>query len=150
MSDFEPRDPNFEERVRDGFARQAVMEHFGARLIRVEPGEVDIELDYDERLTQQGGFLHAGVVTTIADSACGFAAASLMPAGSDVLAVEFKMNLMRPAVGERFVAKGRVLKSGRTLSVCRGEVWAFADDGTQKEVAAMQATMFCVPASDEG
>ncbi|QDG52205.1 PaaI family thioesterase [Persicimonas caeni] len=148
MSDFQPKDPNFEQRVRDGFARQAVMDLFGARLLRVEPGEVDIELDYDEKLTQQGGFLHAGVVTTIADSACGFAGLTLMPAGSDVLAVEFKMNLMRPAVGERFVATGRVLKSGRTLTVCRGEVYAFAD-GVRKEVAAMQATMFCVSTAEE-
>lgn len=143
MTHFEPQDPDFERRVRDGFAQQAVMDTLGATLIRVEPGEVAIEMAYDERFTQQGGFLHAGTVTTILNSACGFAAFTLMPAGSDVLAVEFKVNLMRPAVGERFVAAATVLKPGRTLTVCRGEVTAFAD-GREKVVAAMQATMFCV------
>lgn len=139
----QPRDPDFEQRIRAGFAAQKVMGHLGAQLARVEPGEVDIEMPYDERFTQQNGFLHAGIVTTLADSACGFAAASLMPAGSDVLAVEFKTNFVRPAAGERFVARGHVVKSGRTLTVCRGEVLAVAD-GEEKVVAAMQATMYCV------
>ncbi len=127
-----------------GFARQRVMETIGARLVRIDPGQVEIELDYREDLTQQHGYLHAGVVTAIVDSACGFAAYTLMPADSGVLTVEYKVNFTAPARGARFLAVGRVIKPGRTLTVCAGE--ALATDGAeQKLVAMIQATMMRLP-----
>ena len=114
----------------------------GARLGRVEPGAVDLLLPYRADLTQHNGYLHAGILTTAADSACGYAAYTLMPAGSDVLSVEFKVNLLRPAAGERFVAEARVIKAGRTLTVVRCDIHGWkADKG--KLVATMLATMIC-------
>ena len=140
MAEQKPRDPNYERKVRDSFARQAAMATFGARLLRVAPGEVDIELPFRPELTQQNGFLHAGVVTAVIDSACGYAAYSLMAPGADVLSVEFKVNLLAPAAGERFEARGRVLRSGRTLTVCTGDLLAFRG-GEEVHVAMMVATM---------
>ncbi len=119
------------------------MKLIGARLSLVEPGVVEITLPYRADLTQQHGYLHAGVVTTIADSACGYAAYSLMPLGSEVLSVEFKVNLLRPAQGARFVARAEVIKAGRTLSVVRADVFAVRDD-ERDLVATMQGTMICV------
>ncbi|HYG46088.1 MAG TPA: PaaI family thioesterase [Bordetella sp.] len=112
------------QRVHDSFARQTVMAAFGARLSRVEPGQVDIELPFRADLCQQNGYLHAGISTAIADSAGGYAAFSLFDPGEDVLTSEFKMNFLAPADGERFVATGRVVKPGRRLSVCQVEVLA--------------------------
>jgi uncharacterized protein (TIGR00369 family) len=144
MNAFEPLNPDYQEHVRMGFARQRVMETIGARLVRIDPGQVEIELDYREDLTQQHGYLHAGVVTAIVDSACGFAAYTLMPADSGVLTVEYKVNFTAPARGARFLAVGRVIKPGRTLTVCAGE--ALATDGAeQKLVAMIQATMMRLP-----
>ena len=140
---FEPRDPNFEPRVRASFARQRAMQTIGARIVRVEPGEVELSLPFRDDLTQQHGFLHAGIVTTLVDSACGYAALSVMDAESAVLSVEYKVNLLAPAVGERMRAIGRVVKSGRTLVVCTGEVVAVAGD-TESVVTIMQATMMAV------
>jgi uncharacterized protein (TIGR00369 family) len=142
MADFQPRDPQFETRVRESFARQTVMTTIGARLARVAPGEVEIELPYRADLAQQNGFVHAGIVTTIADSACGYAAYSLMPAASDVLSVEFKVNLMAPAAGERLVARARVLRPGRTLTVCQSDVFAVRS-GEETQVATLLGTMIC-------
>jgi uncharacterized protein (TIGR00369 family) len=130
-----------EERVRASFAKQAFMATLGARLVRVAPGEVDIELPFDEKLVQQHGYLHAGVTTSIADSACGYAALSLMPDDAAVLSVEYKVNLLAPAKGRRFVAQGRVVKSGRTVSVVRGEVLAFDEGHEPKSVLVLQGTM---------
>jgi len=126
--------------VRASFARQSMMTVLGASLERVAPGEVDIRLPFRADLTQQHGFLHAGVTTTIADSACGYAALSLMPPGAAVLTVEFKVNLMAPAAGQVFVARGRVLKAGRTLTTCAGDVFAL-DGGEEKHVLAMLGTI---------
>ena len=140
----EARDPGFEARVRASFARQAVMHTIGAELAHVAPGEVDVRLPFRDDLAQQHGFLHAGVVTSIVDSACGYAALSLMRPGAAVLSVEFKVNLLAPAAGERFRAEGRVLKAGRTLTVCAGEVHGIAGDGRETLVAALQATMIAV------
>ena len=137
------RDPNCEERVRASFARQQAMETIGAALTRVEPGIVEIALPYKTALTQQHGFLHAGIVATILDSACGYAAFSLMAADVAVLTVEYKINLMRPAQGDRFVARGRVLKAGRTLTVCAGDAYAIADS-SEKLIATMLATVAAV------
>ena len=133
-------DPNYERRVRDSFARQPLMGTIGARIVSVSPGEVLIELPWRDSLAQQHGVLHAGAVAAIADSACGYAALSLMPAGSAVMSVEFKVNLLAPGHGERFLASGRVRRAGRTLTVCEGTVRAI-DGSEEREVAIMTATM---------
>ncbi len=133
-------DPNFEQRVRDSFARQRFMATLGARIVSVVPGEVLIELPWREELAQQHGVLHAGAVASIADSACGYAALSLMPAGSGVMSVEFKVNLLAPGRGERFLAIGRVRRAGRTLTVCEGTVKTIRG-AEEREVAIMTATM---------
>lgn len=143
MAQFEAQDPDFERRVRESFARQRVMETMGATLLRVAPGEVEIVLPFSEALTQQHGFLHAGVVTTIVDSACGYAALSLMPAGAGVLTIEFKLNLLAPAAGERMIARGHVTKPGRTINVCSGDVFA-EQEGREKLVATMVATIMTI------
>jgi uncharacterized protein (TIGR00369 family) len=121
---FQAQDPDFEVRVRASFARQGVMRLIGAELTRVAPGLATIELGFRPELTQQHGFFHAGMTAAIADSAAGYAAYSLFPADSSVLTVEFKINLVAPADGERLVATGRVKKSGRTLTICEFEVVA--------------------------
>ena len=133
--------PSFAQEVERSFARQSIMKLIGARLSLIEPGVVEITLPYRNNLTQQDGFLHAGVVTTIADSACGYAAYSLMPAGSEVLSVEFKVTLLRPAQGESFVARAEVIKAGRTLTVVRADVFRIAQNGKRELVATMQGTM---------
>jgi uncharacterized protein (TIGR00369 family) len=145
---FDPRDPSYESRVRASFARQRAMHTIGARPVRVEPGEVELELPFREDLTQQHGFLHAGIVTTLLDSACGYAALSLMDRESAVLSVEFKVNLLAPALGDRMRAVGRVIKPGRTLVVCTGEVIAVAG-GAETVVALMQATMMAIRGREE-
>ena len=124
MTDFTPKDADFEARVRASFARQRVMETFGARLVSVAPGEVEIGLAFSEGLTQQHGYLHAGVVTAATDTACGYAAMTLAPPGGEVLSVEFKINLLSPAAGESLAARARVGREGR-----------------EKLVASMLATM---------
>ena len=141
MSTAQTFDQNYGSRVRESFARQRVMELIGASLGRVEPGAVDIMLPYREDLTQQNGFIHAGIITSVADSACGYAAYTLMPAGSGVLSVEFKVNLLRPAAGHRFVAEARVLKAGRTLTVTVCDVYGETDGRAREVVATMLATM---------
>ncbi len=143
MADFEPRDPDYERRVRESFARQRAMEALGMRLVRVAPGEVEIALAFSEDLTQQHGYLHAGVVAAAADTACGYAALTLSEAGSEVLSVEFKLNLLSPAAGEGFVARARVVRSGRNITVCAGDVYALKG-GAEKLVATMLATMMKV------
>jgi uncharacterized protein (TIGR00369 family) len=144
-----PRDPEWETKVRASFARQTVMDTIGARIAALRPGHCEIELPYRRDLCQQHGFLHAGITTTIADSAAGYAAFSLMPAGASVLTVEFKVNLMAPAAGERFVARGRVIKAGRTLLVAEAEVVA-DDKGERKSVAQMLATLMCLEGKSDG
>jgi uncharacterized protein (TIGR00369 family) len=119
------------------------MRTLGAQMLSVRAGEVEIALPFRDDLTQQHGYLHAAAITAIVDSACGYAALTLMPLTVEVLSVEFKLNLLAPAAGERFVAIGRVLRSGRTLSVCAGEV--FAEQGeSRKLIAVMQATMIAM------
>jgi uncharacterized protein (TIGR00369 family) len=123
-----PRNPDFERVVRESFAKQSFMATLGAVLERVSPGAVDIAVPFSEALCQQNGYLHAGVLASLADSACGYAALSLAEPGRDVLAVEFKINLMRPARGARFVARARVLRAGRTLTVSRADVFGEGDE----------------------
>ena len=134
----------FVEEIKQSFAKQTVMSLIGGELTLVEPGIVEITLPYRSDLTQQHGYVHAGIITTIADSACGYAAYTLMPPNSDVLAVEFKVNLMRPAKGETFVARAEVVKSGRTLSVVRADVHALTGNEQRELVAIMQGTMMCL------
>ncbi len=121
----------------------------GAKLELVEPGLVEITIAYRKDLTQQHGYLHAGVVTTIADSAAGYAAYTLMPAGSEVLSVEFKVNLLRPAKGEAFLARAEVIKPGKTLTVVRADVFGVSETGTKELVATLQGTMFCLTQNEK-
>ena len=146
MSQFQPRDLHYEERVTSSFALQRVMSTIGARLYSVSAGVVEIELPFRDDLTQQDGYLHAGITTTIVDSACGYAAFSLMPTDSSVLTVEYKVNFVAPARGERFIATGRVVKPGRTLTLCNGEVHAIEGD-SRTLVAVIQTTMMRLSAS---
>jgi uncharacterized protein (TIGR00369 family) len=137
---FEAPDPDFAARVRASFERQAFMATVGASIVSVAPGEVVLEVPHRDDLTQQHGYLHAGVIAAVADSACGYAAFTLMPAEHAVLSVEFKTNLLAPARGERFRATARVVRAGRTLTVCTAEVVG-VEDGQETLVAVMQATM---------
>lgn len=136
----QPRNPDFEARVRGSFARQNAMGLIGARMTRVEPGRVEIELPIRDDLGQQHGFVHGGIVGMIADSAGGYAAFTLMPADASVLTVEYKVNMLAPAEGDLLVARGEVLKPGRSLSVVRADVWARRGD-RETRVAAMQQTL---------
>ena len=142
-SAFAVPDPAFAERVHAIFEAQALMRTLGATLLRVAPGDVEIGFDFNADFTQQNGFLHAGATTSIVDSACGYAALTKTPAGSEIVTAEFKLNLLRPALGERFVATGQVVNAGRNLIVCTGEVHAFIGD-QHKLIALMQATMSVV------
>jgi uncharacterized protein (TIGR00369 family) len=131
---------DIERRVEKSYARQTAMKSIGAELTEIREGSATIELPFRQDLTQQHGFIHAGIVTMIVDTACGYAAFSLMPPTAAVLTVEYKVNFISPAIGEKLIARGRVLKPGRTLMVCHGEVHALTD-GKEKLVATMLATM---------
>ncbi len=143
MNAFTPRNPSFETRVRESFARQAFMGFLGAELTGVAPGMAEIALPYRPELCQQHGFFHGGVVGTLADNACGYAAFSLMAAEDSVLTVEYKLNLMAPAAGERLIARGRVKRPGRTLYVVEADVVVVTAD-KEKTVATALATMMCM------
>ena len=138
------QNPSFAEEIKHSFAKQTIMGLIGAELTRVEPGIIEIALPYRADLGQQHGYLHAGIVATIADSACGYAAYSLMPPNSEVLSVEFKVNLLRPAKGVKFVASAEVVKSGKTLTVVRADVFAFDESGGRELIATMLGTMICL------
>jgi uncharacterized protein (TIGR00369 family) len=144
---FQPKDPDFATRVRDSFDRQGAMATIGASLIQVEPGRVVIEMDWAVGLTQQHGFLHAGMLATALDSACGYAGFSLMPADVAVLTIEYKINLLAPAKGQRFRMEGQVIKPGRTVTVTEGRAWAIGD-GREKLVATMGCTLMAMPSRD--
>lgn len=138
-----PKDPDFERRVRASFAKQTIMETIGARLAHVGPGETEIVLEMSPGILQQHGFVHAGVVATIADSAAGYAGLSLMPPGAGVLTAEFKINLMAPAAGDRLIARGSVIKAGRTLTVAQAVVEA-ETGGTRRTIALLTATLMAM------
>ena len=144
---FEPPDPGFAGRVRASYERQDAMRTIGATLAVVEPGRVVIELPWAKALTQQHGFLHAGIVAAALDSACGYAAFSLMNADAAVLTIEYKINLMAPAKGERFRMEGLVVKPGRTITVAEGRAFAI-DGGQDKLIATMSATLMAVVGRD--
>src|ERR1700689_666928 len=132
---FQPQDANFRHRVQTSFARQRVMQTLGIEIMRLEPGEIDLTMPYDLPYTQQHGFVHAGIVSTGLDSACGYAAFSLMPAEAAVLTVEFKTNLLAPAKGERFLFRAHVIKPGRTLTFCEAQASALSEGSREKLVA---------------
>lgn len=136
----ETLDPAFEEAIRSSFSRQRLMATLGARLVLVAQGEVHVEVAVAPHITQQAGVVHAGALASIADSACGGAALTLMPPGSDVVSVEFKLNLLAPAAGERVIAKGRVIRAGRTITACGADVFAVRG-GEETLVATMLGTM---------
>ena len=133
---FQPADAAYAERVRASFARQSVMISLGASIVRIDAGEVELAMPYQPAFCQQHGFLHAGTVATVLDSACGYAAYSLMPADAAVLSIEFKINLLAPAKGDHFRFVGQVVKAGRTISNVRGHAY-----GGDKLIATMDATM---------
>ena len=140
MKDFTATDPDFAERVRKSFDAQGIMDHIGATLTLIEPGVCEIELPYSDAVSQQHGFFHGGVIGTIADSAGGYAAFGLMDAEDGILTVEYKLNLMAPADGDLLVARGQVVRAGRTLTVARAEV-GVVKNGVEVACAAMQQTL---------
>ena len=146
--DFAPLNPDYATRVRASFARQAAMRLIGATMTEVAPGRTTIELPVRDELTQQHKFVHGGVVAMIADSAGGYAAFTLMPADASVLTVEYKINLLAPAAGERLLARGEVLKPGRTLSVVRADVFGVTA-GREKLVATLQQTLMVMYGMDD-
>ena len=136
----EPRDPLWESKVRESFTRQGIMGLIGAEMTTLAPGRCVIQLPFRPDLTQQNGFFHAGVTSTIVDSAGGYAGYTLMPPDTDVLTIEFKLNLLAPADGELLVAEGLVLKPGKNLIIARGEVYALKN-GVTTHCATMQQTL---------
>lgn len=145
----QPADPAFEQRVRASFARQQAMATLGISLEAVAPGHVVLAMAHQAPFTQQHGFVHAGIVSTALDSACGYAAFSLMPADAAVLTIEFKVNLLAPARGPRFRFEGLVVKPGRTISVVDGRAVQFDTDGKEKLIATMMATVMTVIGRDD-
>lgn len=142
---WEPRNPAYASVVRESFARQRHMATLGASITHLAPGEVHLSAPYSAQFTQQNGFWHAGAIASLADSANGYAALTLASSGTDVLAVEFKINLLAPAKAASFVAKGQVLRPGKTLTVCRADVWG-VDPGSPILVATMLSTIIIRPA----
>jgi uncharacterized protein (TIGR00369 family) len=140
---FTPVNPDYAARVRDSFGRQPFMDHLGARLTALSPGFCEITVDYRRELTQQHGFVHGGVLASIADSAAGYAAFSLMPADASILTVEYKLNILRPGQGEAMIARGRVLKPGRTLTVVQADVFARREGGEAQVISSLQ-TLMCL------
>jgi uncharacterized protein (TIGR00369 family) len=145
---FQPSDPGFEARVRASFARQSAMATIGATLVRADPGEVEIQLPWAAHLTQQHGFLHGGIVSAALGSACGYAGSTLMPADVGVLSIEFKINFVAPARGQKFRMIGTVVKPGRTISVVDGRAFAI-EDGREKLIATMSTTLMAVAGRDD-
>jgi uncharacterized protein (TIGR00369 family) len=145
---FEPRDPQWAEKVKASFARQGVMGLMGAELADIRPGWCEIRLPYRDDLSQQHGFFHAGVTSTVVDSAAGYAGFSLMPAGTSVLSVEFKINLLAPADGELLIATGEVIKPGKNLVICRGDAYVVKGMKTT-HCATMQQTLMTMHGKNE-
>lgn len=149
MTQFEPGNPDFEAVVRSSFDRQAFMTHIGAALLSVTPGACEVGLDHRGELTQQHGFIHGGVVGAIVDTAMGYAGYSLAPPGSSVLTVEYKINLVSPADGGRLVARGAVVRAGRSLTICRGEVFVIRN-GVEKLCAVASQTLMILADRADG
>jgi uncharacterized protein (TIGR00369 family) len=141
---FKPGTSDFEARIRNTFSRQSAMATIGAEIVSIAPGRVVLAMPIGEAVRQQHGFAHAGMLTTLVDTACGSAALTLFPAGAGVLTIEFKVNLLAPAAGVRLIATGEVKRAGRQITVCQGEVEAESEAGARKVVAMMTATMMTV------
>ena len=144
MPRFEPKNPDYRALATATFEQQRAMKTLGISIARLEPGEVDLAMDYSAEFTQQHGFIHAGIITAGLDNACGIAAFTLMPDGSDILTVEFKTNLLAPARGQRFAFRAAVIKPGRTLTVCEGRAYA-EQDGRETLIATMTGTLMALP-----
>lgn len=142
-TEFQINDPDYRQKVTESFNRQDIMHTINAAIDAISPGHVEISFPYHQSLTQQHDFIHGGIVSTVLDSACGYAAFSLMPADAGVLTIEFKVNLLSPAKGHRFKAIGRVKKPGKTITVSEGEMYAFTGD-SEKLIATMVATLMRV------
>jgi uncharacterized protein (TIGR00369 family) len=143
MTYFEPKDPNFAERVRASFGRQKVMATLGITIDELRAGEIVLRMPYHPLYTQQHGFMHAGIISTALDSSCGYAAYSLMSDDAAVLTVEFKTNLLAPAEGEFFIFRGHVIKPGRTLTICDSQAFAIRN-GSEKLIATMTGTLMAL------
>jgi uncharacterized protein (TIGR00369 family) len=143
MPSFQPKDPDYRKRVAASFERQQAMRTLGIAIQRLDPGEIELSMPFAGAYTQQHGFVHAGIITTALDSACGYAAFSLMPAEAEVLTVEFKTNLLAPAIGQHFVFRARVVKAGRTITVCEAQAFAL-DRGGERLVATMTGTLMAL------
>jgi uncharacterized protein (TIGR00369 family) len=143
MPRFEPKNPDFRAVAAATFAAQQAMQTLGISIARLDPGEVDLAMDYAPEYSQQNGFVHAGIITAGLDNACGIAAFTLMPAGVDILTVEFKTNLLAPAKGERFSFRALVVKPGRTLTVCEGRAYS-VNDGVENLIATMTGTLMAI------
>jgi uncharacterized protein (TIGR00369 family) len=148
MRRFQPKNPEYRAAATAVFTAQPAMRTLGISLVRLEPGEVDLAMAYAPQFAQQNGFVHAGIITAGLDNACGIAAFTLMPAGSDILTVEFKTNLLAPAQGERFVFRAVVIKPGRTLTVCEARAYAERGDA-ESLVATMTGTLMALPRRDQ-
>ena len=142
--EFSPQDPDFDRRVRASFARQQVMATLGIEISRLSPGEIELTMPYAAAHTQQHGFVHAGIIATALDSACGYAAFSLMTANAEVLTVEFKISLLAPARGHRFVFQAQVVKPGKTLTFCQARALAKDGNAEPRLVASMAATLMAI------
>jgi uncharacterized protein (TIGR00369 family) len=147
MNEFRVSNPDFIQTVKMSFSKQGLMRHLGATMDVIEPGHVSITMPYSDDLTQQHDYFHAGSLTSIVDSACGYAALTLMPPNTEVLTIEFKVNFVSSAIGDRVVAHGRVVKPGSIVTVCQGEVFAM-NEGGEKICALMQATMLSRPTKE--
>jgi uncharacterized protein (TIGR00369 family) len=145
---FQTSDPNFDQKVRANFDCQQFMQFIGARLTRIEPGYCEIYLPYKLDLTQQHGYFHAGIISTMADNAAGYAAFSLMPPGASVLSVEFKLNLLSPGDGEALISRGQVVKAGRTLTICKADVLKIRQ-GEEQLCATALLTMMALQGKEE-
>lgn len=143
-SAFNPPNPHFARRVAESFAQQAAMHSLGITLGEVAPGFVSLHMPFNAAFTQHNGFIHAGIITTALDSACGYAAFSLMPATADVLSIEFKTNLLSPAKASTFLIEANVVKAGRTITVCEGKAFSTGAGDARKLIATMTATMIAV------
>jgi uncharacterized protein (TIGR00369 family) len=147
MTRFQPKNPDYRANAIHTFNQQRAMKTLGISIARLEPGEVDLRMDYSADLTQQHGFIHAGIITAGLDNACGIAAFTLMPPATEILTVEFKTNLLAPARGERFVFRATVVKPGRRLTVCEGRAYA-EQDGNETLIATMSGTLMALPARE--
>ena len=148
MPRFEPKNPDYLKVATATFDRQHAMRTLGITIARIEAGEVDLSMPYSPEWTQQNGFVHAGIITAGLDNACGIAAFTLMPSGSDILTVEFKTNLLAPARGERFAFRAIVVKPGRTLTVCEARAYA-THDGVETLIATMSGTLMALAARED-